>query len=184
MILTIMENKPPERLPLGEEAPDFTLPDLDGQAHRLSEFRGRIILLNFWSAECPWSERCDQTLRPLLESWGERVVYLPVASNANESPELLKRSAAGRGLATVLWDANSQVAALYRAEITPQFFVLDETGLLRYQGAFDDINFRQKIPTRNYVREVVEALLSGLPVQTDHAAAFGCTIVKFSNLVA
>ena len=41
-------------------APDFTLPDLNSDHHSLSDFFGRIVVLNFWSAECPWSSRADQ----------------------------------------------------------------------------------------------------------------------------
>jgi peroxiredoxin len=169
---------------VGQEALDFTLNDLDGQPHRLSDFRGRIVLVAFWSADCPWVERMEVLFKPMLQTWGERAVYLPVASNANESPTLLHEVAARRGLPTVLWDPNTEIANQYGAEITPEFFVIDEQGVLRYQGAFDDINFRQRKPTRFYVREVVDALLAGIPPETDHTAAYGCTIVRFTDLVA
>ena len=169
---------------VGQAAIDFTLNDLDGQSHHLSDFRGRIVLLAFWSADCPWVERIDVLLKPMMQAWGQRVMYLPVASNANESPTLLKDTASRRGLSPVLWDPNTEIANQYGAEITPQFFIFDEQDILRYQGAFDDTNFRQLKPTRYYVREVVEALLAGLPPETDHTAPYGCTIVRFTNLVA
>ena len=70
----------------GDLVPDFTLPDLDGTSHTLSDYRGRVVIVNFWSAECPWSERADNQFKQWLTGrWGERVVLLTVASNANES---------------------------------------------------------------------------------------------------
>ena len=46
----------------GDLAPDFTLPDLDGAPHALSNYRGQVVIVNFWSAECPWAERADSLL--------------------------------------------------------------------------------------------------------------------------
>ena len=169
---------------VGELAPDFTLNDLTGRPHRLSDYRGRIVLLTFWSAECPWVERVDGLIQPMLAAWGEDVFYLPIASNANESPAQIQQAAAARGLPLVLWDDRSQVATAYDAQITPEFFIAGRDGILRYQGAFDDINFRQRTPTRCYVQEVVGALLAGRLPDTDFTAPYGCAIVRYSNLIA
>ena len=168
----------------GDVFPDFRLKDLQGREHTLAEWRGRVVLINFWSAECDWSLRVDGLMAPMLARWGERVVYTPVASNANESPAQMLAAAQARGLETLLWDDRSALADRVGAEITPQFFILDGEGKICYHGAFDDINFRQRTPTRCFVEEVVDALLAGRQPETDHAAPFGCTIVRFSNLVA
>ncbi len=169
---------------VGSLAPGFILNDLDGSPHALQDYSGRIVLIAFWSAECPWVERVDSLLQPLLAAWGPDVVYLPIASNANESPAQIRRAAQARALSPVLWDDRSQVAAAYDAQITPEFFILDREGVVRYQGAFDDINFRQRTPTRGYVQEVVAALLAGRLPDTDFTAPYGCTVVRFTNLVA
>ena len=57
---------------LNQPAPDFELPDLQGNPHKLSDYRGKIVIVNFWSAECPHSERTDRYLVSLLEQmeWG------------------------------------------------------------------------------------------------------------------
>ncbi|MBK7316728.1 redoxin domain-containing protein [Candidatus Villigracilis affinis] len=47
---------------INQSAPDFELPDLDGNLHRLSHYRGRIVIVNFWSCECPHSERTDKAI--------------------------------------------------------------------------------------------------------------------------
>ena len=71
-------------LQLNELAPEFTLPDLDGRIHMLSDYRGRIVIVNFWSAECPHAKRFDADITTCLAQWGADVALLSVASNANE----------------------------------------------------------------------------------------------------
>ncbi len=163
---------------VGRPAPPFRLPDLDGGWHTLEGCRGRTAVVNFWSAECPWSERADQELLSRLRAWGEAVALLPVASNANEPPRLLREVSRARGLPPVLHDSDQSVADLYGATITPQLFVVDRLGVLRYQGAFDDRTFRRREPTRAYLFEAVEAVLAGRapePAQTD---PYGCVLVR------
>ena len=57
----------------GEQAPLFTLPDLKGNSWALEDFRGMIVVLNFWSAECDWCQRVDSELVTYLDAWKERV---------------------------------------------------------------------------------------------------------------
>jgi peroxiredoxin len=161
-------------------APQFTLPDLEGHPHSLKDFRNRIVIINFWSAECPWSQRCDTELRSLLDEWGKQVDLLTVASNANESIEMLKQAAAERQLPIVLHDADQIVADLYRAKTTPHLFVLDSNGILRYQGAFDDITFRQREATAKYLPAAIEALLAGRKPENAQITPYGCALVRHS----
>ena len=163
----------------GEIAPDFTLPDLQGNHHRLSEGRGRIVILNFWSAECPYAARADRELSGYIQEWGEAVLLLSIASNANEPVDLLRRIADERGLAPVLYDAQQQVADLYGAVTTPHLFVIDADGILRYQGAIDDVTFRQRSPTRAYLKQAVEAVLAGRDPEPAETQPYGCTVVRF-----
>ena len=127
----------------GEPAPDFSLPDLDGGVHDLSDYEGKIIVINFWSTECPSAIRADEGFGPLLEEWGEEVALLSIASNANETHDQLIEAAAERSVSPVLSDADQAVANLYGAVTTPHIFVIDREGILRYQGAFNDVTFFQ-----------------------------------------
>jgi peroxiredoxin len=162
----------------GKFAPDFTLPDLEGTPHALSSYRGRVVVVNFWSAECPWAERADAQLTQWLAGWGDRVVLLTVASNVNETLELIAGAARQRGLAPVLLDSGCRVADAWGAQTTPHVFVVDESGILRYQGAVDDVTFRQREPKRFYLREAVDALLRGRLPEVASTPAYGCTIVR------
>ena len=166
---------------LNRPAPDFQLKDLDGNLHSPRDARGRILLINFWSAECPHAARVDAGLLPLLEQWGDEVQLLQIASNGNEPTELLRQVAAARGVAPLLLDPRHEVADLYAASNTPHFFLLDREGILRYEGAYDDVTFRQRVATRNYVREAVERLLAGKPVQVTYVPPFGCTILRIDS---
>ena len=167
-------------IPSGACAPDFSLPDLQGKEQRLSTLRGRVVLLNFWSAECPWSARGDQELLEGLASWGAEVVLWTVAANANEPLDLISWAAEERGLPCVLYDAHQQVADLYGAETTPHVFVIDAAGLLRYQGAINDITFRQRTATRRYLQEAVSAILAGVEPDPAETQPYGCSIVRFT----
>ncbi len=163
---------------INEPALDFELPDLNENPHRLSDYRGKIVIIDFWSCECPHSERADHALMAMFVQWAEDVVMLSIASNRSESSERIKEAAQSRRLPIVLIDAQQTVADLYEAQTTPHVFVVDRDGILRYRGAVDDVTFRQRKPTRFFLDEAVEALLDGhLPALTE-TPAYGCTIVR------
>jgi peroxiredoxin len=163
---------------LNRLAPDFELRGLDGQIHRLSDYRGKIVVINFWSCDCPHVERTDALMLESLARWGEDVILLSIAPNANESAEALDQASKGRGLPVVLRDAGHETADRYGALITPEIFIVDREGVLRYRGAVDDVNFRRKSPTRNYFEEAVEAIWAGRLPEAAQVPAFGCAIVR------
>jgi peroxiredoxin len=167
-------------LDLNLPAPEFTLPDLDGRIHMLSDYRGRIVIVNFWSAECPHSERFDTDITACLSQWGADVALLSIASNANEPEGRLAAVARQRKIPVVLTDADHSVADRYAAQTTPQAFLIDRRGILRYRGAVDDVSFKQREPTRFYLQEAVEALLKDRLPEITEVQAFGCTIVRYA----
>jgi peroxiredoxin len=163
---------------LNQSAPDFELRDLQGQLHRLSDHRGKIVVVNFWSAECPHSERTDHYIVSLLGRWNGEVVVLPIAANRNESLQVVEEVAKTRLIPKVLVDSVGMVVDLYGALTTPHIFIIDRNGILRYCGAVDNITFRRREAPRFFLQEAVEALLAGrLPVPNE-TLAYGCTIVR------
>jgi peroxiredoxin len=163
---------------LNQLAPDFELPDLQAKPHKLSDYRGKIVIINFWSADCPHSERTDHYIVSLLERWNGEVVLFSIAANRNESVQLVEMVAATRGLSRVLLDAEGYVADLYNAITTPHVFILDREGILRYQGAVDNITFRKREATHFFLQEAVEALLAGRLPEPAETSAYGCAIVR------
>lgn len=177
-ILQLYMNQPASFMEINQPVPDFELPDLDGNTHRLSEHRGRIVIINFWSSECPHSERTDKAILSMFVQWQDDVSMLTIASNRNETPSALREAAETRRLPEVLHDADCRVADLFAAQTTPHVFVIDREGILRYRGSVDDVTFRQRTPTRFFLDEVVESLLEGhLPTLTE-TPAYGCAIVR------
>lgn len=165
------------KMQIDQPAPDFELPDLDGNLHRLSHYRGRIVIVNFWSCECPHSERTDKSIMAMLMQWRD-VVMLSIASNRSENVEALKKAADARRLPTVLLDANCTAADLFEAQTTPHVFVIDREGILRYRGSVDDFTFRNRTPTRFYLDLAVESLLNGQLPALAESPAYGCAIVR------
>ena len=166
---------------IGDKAPQFELKDLRGEVYSSAGMGGLIIVLNFWSAECVWCERVDHEILGYLNEWKEQVKVLWIASSANESRELIEIAANQRSLPVVLLDEQQQVANLYGVETTPQFFVVDAKGILAYQGSWDDVTFRQRVATRVYVPEVVEALMKDLTPRISQSPPYGCVLVRFPD---
>ena len=171
-----MHNQP--KLENGTRAPEFNLSDLDDNPHSLVDYAGQVVILSFWSAECPWSARADEEILETMQKWGDTVRYLPIASNVNESKELISDQAQSRNLSLMLFDLDHQVADLFGATTTPHIFVIDTEGFLRYQGALDDVTFRQRTPSINYLEMAVEAILDGFQPEPAITGAYGCTIVR------
>ena len=163
---------------LNQPAPVFELPDLQGNRYKLSDYRGRIVILNFWSCECPHSARADELMMKWLEEWGGNVELLSIAANKNESAQDVETAARSRGIPKVLIDTEHVVADLYEAVTTPHVFVVDRDGILRYWGAVDDVTFRNRTASRFFLKEVVDALIEGLQPTLTETPAYGCTIVR------
>ena len=163
---------------LNAPAEDFALRDTEGRLHRLSDQRGRIVVVNFWSCECPHSERTDQLLVDLLSRWNGDVALISIASNRNEMPASIKGVSQSRGLPLVLLDPAHAVADLYQVQTTPDAFLIDREGILRYRGAVDDVTFKRRQPSRFYLQEATEAVLQGKLPAVAETPAYGCAIVR------
>ncbi len=165
---------------LGQKIPEISSVDLHGERHSSHEVQGKILVLIFWSAECPWSERADKVLSTWREAWGERVVVWMIASNRNETANDMLEIAQDRKLGTVLLDDELSLADQFGAVTTPHCFVIDTQGTLRYRGAIDDVNFRQREATQFFLKEAVDALLSGGRIDPVETPGYGCTIVRIN----
>jgi peroxiredoxin len=160
-------------------APAFSLPGLDGRTRRLEKYRGQLVALCFWSANCPWSARVDRALGKWPAELATSVVILRVAMNADETAEEIRRQERERFRDILVLDSDRKVTDAYGAQITPEFFLLDRVGLVRYHGAFDDTTFRQRTPTRPYLENALRALLAGRAPDPAETPAYGCAIVRW-----
>lgn len=164
---------------INQPAPDFELPDLQGNLHKLSDYRGRIVIVNFWSAECPHSERTDCWITARLTAeWSGKVDLISIAANRDESASRVEEASLARGIPRVLIDAQHITADRYEVISTPHVFVLDRDGVLRYHGAVDDVAFRQRKARRFYLKEAVDALLANRLPELTETPAYGCALVR------
>jgi hypothetical protein len=174
---------------VGSPAPDFTLPDLDGKAVHLADFRGKIVVLEWFNPECPFV-KASHTKGSLVGApdmhTSEGAVWLAVNSGApGKQGAGAEKSREGKerfGLKyPILIDESGAVGMLYGAERTPHLFVIDAKGMLVYRGAIDNSpDGIGESPTDgklvNYVKEAVHALLGGKPVSVAETKAYGCSV--------
>ena len=166
-------------LSIGQPAPDFSLPDLRGQSHLLKEQRGKITVIAFLSVQCPISNAYNERIRTLAEDYARQgVVFLAINASAPETVADIKAHAAQHNFAfPILKDAGNKVADAYGAERTPEIFVVDAQGVLRYHGRIDNSQDVRRVK-RNDLREALNELLAGKPVSVPEAKAMGCVIKR------
>jgi thiol-disulfide isomerase/thioredoxin len=135
-------------------APAFSLPDMDEQIHALEDYRGRVVMLNFWATWCPPCRREMPSLQRLYAKYQERGLEV-VAVNQWESPDLVFEFTGRLSLQPtfpILFDRESRIAELYRVKGLPTTFLIDKEGRLRYQA----------IGGREFDHPELEALIEGL----------------------
>lgn len=165
---------------LNQFGPDFTLPAVNAGRVSLADFRGAVIVLTFWSAECPWSRRADVLLLYRELTWTPRgVQVLGIASNPGEPEAEITYELERRGVRyPVLLDIGQSVAAAYQAQTTPHFFVMDRRGIVRYTGALDDATVEQPRPRVLHVDQAVNAVLDGRRPDLAATPPYGCVIPR------
>jgi peroxiredoxin len=172
-------------LPLGTEAPDFTLPDASGKMVSLSDFAGKpALLVAFICNHCPFVKHIAAGLAELATEYQKRDVAV-VAVNSNDvenypddSPVKMAEEVKRRGYAfPYLYDETQSVAKSYGAACTPDFYLFDKNRKLVYRGQLDSSRPDSGIPvTGKDLRAALDAVLSGRPVAKEQKPSIGCNI--------
>jgi peroxiredoxin len=165
---------------IGQNLPDFTLKDLDGKEHTLSQYRGNIVVIEFCSYQCPWSRGADPKLIELWNKYKDKgVVFLGIDSNTPNAVEDIKKYAATlKKDYPILKDVDNVYADKLGASRTPEIFIVDKDGKLVYHGAFDNRTNPDGTPTKHYVADAIESLLNGKTPDPNSTSAWGCTIKR------
>jgi alkyl hydroperoxide reductase subunit AhpC len=166
---------------LNKQAPDFFLPQVGGGGRMaLSNMRGRVVVLNFWSAECPWSRRADLILVYRYAGWEKKNVrIIGVACNPNEPESELKYEAEARHVKyPIVMDYSQDIALAYQVQYTPHFVVIDSRSVIRYIGAIDDANSTQRLPRTFYIDQAVEATVLDKPANPAYTRPFGSNLPR------
>ena len=173
---------------LGAPAPTFALPSAAGTTVSLSDFRGKIVVLEWFNAGCPFVKKQYRAhaMQQLQTDFTKRgVIWLTVNSTNPEhrdylTPEKSLTFYRDNGLAStaLLLDPSGTVGRLYGAKTTPHLFLIDANGVLAYRGAVDDDDDVAGDPARahNYLRSAVEEILAGKSVTTKETRPYGCSV--------
>ncbi len=180
-----MSLTPSTMLPLGTPAPDFRLPDTDGQAVALADFADApALLVAFICNHCPYVIHIRRELASLADEYQRKGVAV-VGINANDaenypddSPAMMVREKAQVGYTfPYLYDESQSVARAYQAACTPDFFVFDRDRKLAYRGQLDGSRPGNGVlVTGKDLRAALDAVLEGRPVVGDQRPSMGCNI--------
>jgi peroxiredoxin len=180
-----MVRTPSTMLPIGTEAPDFSLVNVDGRTVSLGDFDDApALLVVFMCNHCPFVKHLADSLAQFANEYipkGLAVVGISsndVANHPADSPEQMVREAEERGYQfPYLYDETQEVAKAYQAACTPDFFLFDKDRRLVYRGQFDDSRPDSGIPiTGKDLRAAVDAVLAGKKPSEKQLPSIGCNI--------
>lgn len=165
---------------IGDPMPDFKLTDASGKEEALANYKGKIVVLNFSSPNCPFSNGADPAINALAEKYKDKdVVFIGVDSNKNVTQEdLEKHRAEAKVPYAILKDKGNAYADAVGAKVTPELFIIDKEGKLAYHGAPDNRTSPEGDATEHYADDALAALTSGKPVPKAEVRAWGCGIKR------
>jgi len=162
------------------KAPAFTLEDVNGNKVSLSDFAGKIVVLEWANPECPIWLRVHKagTFKALAEKYKDKgVVWLAINTTHTSNREKNRKFAEAEKLPyPYLDDHAGTVGRAYGAKTTPHMFVIDKDGRLAYQGAIDDDPGGRKEKPLNYVDQALTELLAGKTVSVPKTEPYGCSV--------
>jgi len=172
-------------LPLGTNAPDFSLPNVDGKTVSLSGFQeSPALLVVFMCNHCPFVKHISGGLASFAKEYRPKgLAMVGISSNdvagfPDDSPQRMTEEAKQAGYTfPYLYDETQQVAKDYRAACTPDFFLFDRERKLVYRGQFDDSRPDNGIPvTGTDLHRAVDCVLKGEPIPEPQKPSIGCNI--------
>jgi peroxiredoxin len=174
---------------VGQPAPAFTTQDEGGRTRSLAEFKGKVVVLEWWNPDCPFVGKHYKSgnMQKLQKEWtGKGVVWLTVNSSAAgqqghvDGTKAAALMSGQHGAASaVLLDPSGTVGRAYGAKTTPHMFVIDAKGTLVYAGGIDDkpsTDAADVATATNYVGAALAQLTAGQPVAVATSQPYGCGV--------
>jgi peroxiredoxin len=166
-------------LRLGDPAPDFDLPGVDGIRHALSDYEGKPLAVVFSCCHCPYVVAWEDRLNAAARDYGGRAGLVAVNSNAgylgDSLEDMARRSEEKSFVFPFLYDETQEVAEAYGAARTPEVFVFDAGHRLVYHGA-PDSSHGDPDGAEPYLRPALDAALAGAQPEVRETPPVGCTI--------
>ena len=178
---------------VGSPAPAFTGIDAHGHTHRLSDYRGKYVVLEWTNKDCPFTRKQYDSgnMQALQKRWTAKgVVWLTILSSAKGEQGYMTASEENAWIARIragptaaILDPSGTIGHAYEAKTTPHMYVIDPTGKLIYDGAIDDhptTDVADVPKSKNYVSAALTQALAGRPVSVNHTRPYGCS-VKYAD---
>jgi AhpC/TSA family len=173
----------------GAAAPDFSLTDSNGKPHDLSDYKGKVVVLEWNNPGCPFVHKhyaSGNIPKQQADAVAAGVIWLTVNSGAPGKQGHLDGAGANAFVAqyhaapsAYLLDTDGKVGHLYGAKTTPHLFVIDKDGVLRYMGGIDSIastDIDDIAKATQYVPQALTELAAGKPVSVPTAQPYGCSV--------
>ena len=173
---------------VGQAAPDFTLMDTAGKPVKLSQFKGKPVVLEWNNPGCPFVKKHYQGNMQALqkEVADQGGVWLAINSTRDDSGDYMTPAQLGRWMTeqkasptATLMDEDGKIGQAYAARVTPHMYIVNAQGMLVYAGGIDSIASARvdDIPkATNYVRQAMAEIKAGKPVSVANSRAYGCSI--------
>ena len=177
---------------VGKPAPDFTATDINGKTIKLSDYKGKIVVLESYNSDCPFCHNHYKTgaMQELQRNQAAKGVVWLIVNSVNpknmsyRTPEQARKEMAAEHMDVTAWieDSSGKVGHLYDMQTTPDMYVIAKDGTLVYAGAIDDRPKPYGDPrtAKNYVSAAVDDLLAGKPVAMPETKPYGCS-VKYAD---
>jgi AhpC/TSA family len=164
----------------------FSARGADGQEHRLSDYTGKLVVLEWTSPVCPFTAmKYKSGVMQALQKYAasQRVVWLSIDTAAPGRAGYLTAAAARARLAETkahvtafLFDPDGRIGRSYGAKTTPSFFLIDRSGKLAYEGAINEDIYDNRPDGGDYIRPALDDLIAGRPVKVPETQPQGCAI--------
>lgn len=174
---------------VGALAPDFKLASADGTTYALSDFKGKVVVLEWNNPECPFVKKhyaAGNVQKQQADAIAAGAVWLTINSAAAGKQGQLDAATAAKWIATnnskttaYLFDPEGAAGHAYAAKTTPHVYVIDEKGMLRYAGGIDSIasaDAQDIAQATQYVPQVLAELRAGKPVSVSTTEPYGCSV--------
>ena len=174
---------------LNEQAPNFKLIDSNGKEHSLSDFKDKLVVLEWINYECPFVKKHydSKNMQALQEKYTKQgLIWLTICSSAESkqgnftNDEINRRSKKhGAKFTAYLVDSDGKVGKMYGAKTTPHMYIINKDGKLVYAGGIDDkasTDLEDIKGAKNYVSLALDELLAGKNVSVQSSKPYGCSV--------
>ena len=180
---------PAQAATVGAPAPEFALQSIVGAGVKLSQYRGKHVVLEWVNPECPYVRKhygSANMQRLQKDAAAKDVVWLSINSTRAGHAEYKQpaemaawmKQMNAASTATLL-DPKGEAGRAYGARTTPHMYIVDPKGVLVYAGGIDDKRSAdpEDVKTaKNYVRAALDELLAGKPVSNANTSPYGCSV--------